>query len=578
MKLRRQLECVFFVFTLVLSVLAVPTTTYAADSVKSSLTAVVNYITEEIEVTKKKEMQTIYYTDKYNGEKTVWEEAYIESDTKASIDFSYASSSKGLTISVTEDTKKEPVAVTVEARLNRFGASLSGTVVTGDGGSIVANDWTAINKLMTCISDVNKWEYGFLCFYIGKGSKTVPLTASNVSQYVQYKKGVTGEWHSILDLNLNKYAAKGATLYFRVRPVNNVASSGELELGRASKEVRIKYVKQANAPKISINGSDKKISLAKTMEYRVSINGKQFGEWVKVADAHMTGTRVNIIYLKDLKTAVSGPIWAYSENNADQKIQVRVAATAKKIPSKITTISLNAATTPSVDAKAGIEFTLVKATTLDQGIMVTNHASGVASTIEVAVIPGETTNLTSRTVKWTTIKAGKSAVIKKSVIDKGDRIVYRTSSIKDDVKTTANEFTVSSEVGTLLKKDFPTPLSQLLTLSNASATYEKTQPSAMIQASIEASGSGYKLIVAKPALESEVTVTIDAAVVNIADQAAVKATASGANHSGISVSGAKIKDGKTTLTITFSTKVAAGTSQWVIAIDDMKKDFTIEYK
>ncbi|MDD5934741.1 MAG: hypothetical protein PUC65_04115, partial [Clostridiales bacterium] len=361
MKQFKQLAALFLAFALVIGLFSVPTVAYAEEKLEettlSESNVTVDYVTEEIVVTKDAK-DSIYYTTKYaekNHAKTEWDTAYVVAATGAAIDFSNTAANKKITYYLTNDITKKPIEVNINPQETTLVVDFSGVAKTTVKSKVkVEADWTGINALTAGYTkfnptNSNPWTYGFLCASIKDADKkAVALTKDQVQKYLQFKKGSAGAWKSVTELDVRKYAANGAQLYFRIAPTNDeVASGSALRLGRASKEVKVTYKKQAKAPKLTIKGDTKQVSLTKTMEYRVGTatgGATVFGSWIKVADHHMNGTKVKTTYLKDLLTA-SGAPWNYDESEAGQVIQVRTAATDKAVASKINTVKLNAVET-----------------------------------------------------------------------------------------------------------------------------------------------------------------------------------------------------------------------------------------
>lgn len=530
MKQFKQLAALFLAFAMVVGVFSVPTVAYAAE--KTSVTAKVNYETEEIEVPKSAN-QTIYFTTKYNTKNpasTVWDEAYVQTATKASIDFSNVAA-KGGTYYVTDDIEKEPLDVKIQAQESTLAVAFSGVANTTAKSKIkVQANWEDVSKVMAGYSNdlKNPWTYGFLCVAVKGADKSyVKVSADEVKNYLEYKVGATGKWKSITTLNLKKYIAAGAQLYFRIKGTNDTVTSGSALtlLGRTSKEVKVTYTKQANAPKLTIKGDTKQVALTKTMEYRVATTSGdsiEYGNWISVKDNHMTtdGKKVNTVYLKDLLKA-SGSAWSYDESTAGQSIQVRTAATDKAVASKVRTIKLNAVPTPSVSTSSGISFELVKNTTYDKGIKVTNNAT--AGAIQVAVVSGDSTKINlndTKTVKWTTIaansaKGAKSTIIKGTALEAGDRIIYRYATVKDNTKTAANEFMVSSKAVEYDYKKNLTLAVQSLTPGTVSVSTGKDI------VTVEAT-TGNAINVVYTSTPGAVKFTVELLGTNIADKSAVK--------------------------------------------------------
>ncbi len=584
MKQFKQLASLFLAFALVVGLFSAPTVAYAEDTKAYEGRVEVDYTSENLIVTKTAN-QKVYYTTKWtetSHAKTVWDEI-IDSSTSVIIDFSWTSPSKDVTFYITDDPANKPISVEIKAQEKNLAVMFSGVANTTTSSKLkLAHDWSALNQSMGI--DPSTWSYGFLCAAVKNGQTYVALTTGQAMNYLQFRKGLSGDWQPIQDLDVSQFATNGAQLYFRLGPTNNkVASGSSIALGRASKEVKVSFGKQANAPKVTINGDTKEIKLGKTMEYRVgtitSGGALDFGtnKWVAVSDNHMDGTKVKTTYLKDLLTKpVSGSTWNYSEDKAGQVVQVRVAATEKAIASKIRTIELNKVTAPIVSTSSGIEFALVKSTTYADGIKVTNNCT--AGAIQVAVVSGSPADVNAKSIKWTTIAAKKdqtkSVVLKGTALAAGDRIIYRFASVKDDTKTPANEFMVSSNYVEYLKSNLPlaeqsitvTGLTKVTapdTVTATSSAIAAGQALIKVTNSSTAAALAYTVNVAGTNISSSATVTVEC--VNGMTDSATKVAASTVK---LAADGKIGETGKLKLTLTDA--AAAGDTFFRVKVDGYK--------
>jgi hypothetical protein len=592
MKKFKQLAALFLAFAMVIGVFSKPTVALAALTATSLTDSdiTIDYVNERIDVAS---TETVYYATKWTETThatTNWDESYTLDANHQTIDFSTTSASKDATFYITDDTDKSPIKVTVKAQETTLAVAFSGTADTTVKSKIkVATNWASVSSLLNGYSSTTSdpWAYGYLNVTIGKGDLAKALTKAEVNTYLQFRKGTTGDWQSISALDVRKFTAYGAQLYFRIKPTNTTtvtSGSAITTLGRASKEVKVTYTKQANAPKVSITGDTKQIKLSKNQEYRTfttSGGNRTYTDWVKVADEHVTGTTVDKVYLKDLVVAASGAAWNYNANNAGQGVQVRVAATDKAIASKVQTIELNKATTPSVGSGSAIELTLVKNTTFEKGITVKNTTTG--SAIQVAVASGTAFDVNNtKEVKWVTVLPGKSAVLAGTALAAGDRIIYRAATIKDDSKTSANEFVVSSDYGTYLKSSF-TLATQTFTLDSATpkATVTTVSPSAVITGN-----SPYTVTVTNTASASAITVSIAVTTTNVVAGTPVITCVSAANDSATTATATKVKllaDGAFQATsgklkITIAADASAETKIFRVTLDGKKTYVTVDFK
>ncbi len=553
MKQFKQLASLFLAFALVIGLFSAPTVAYAEDKEPAYKGKVEIDYSQEILTVDRTENQKVYYTTKWtegSHAKTVWDEAIYYTDY-ALIDFSWTSPTKDVTFYITDDPINKPTSVVIKAQEKNLAVMFSGVAKTTASSKLkLAHDWSALNEVMGVYE--SDWAYGYLCAAIKNGQTYTPLTPDEAFDHLQYRKGLTGDWLPILYLDVSEFAANGTQLYFRIAPIvpdREVVSSSSIVLGRASKEVKVKFSKQANAPKVTINGVTKEIKFGKTMEYRVGTitsDGRLvFGdnEWVAVSAKHMDGTKVKTTYLKDLLKSASGSAWDYSEDKAGQVVQVRVAGTEKAIASKIRTIELNKVETP-VATSSAVAFELVSKTTYDQGIKVTNNCTTAA--IQVAVVSGSPTDLNAKAIKWTTIAAKgdktKTVTIKGKDLEGKDTILYRFATVKDDSKTPEDEFKVSSKAGEYKFRDKLKLEDQKIQVTGVSKT--KGPDTATVSCGAITGGDQ---ITVKSATAGAIEVSVELKGTNIADNSSFSIECVSAMGSTTGASSDKVKlvaDGK----------------------------------
>jgi hypothetical protein len=593
MKQFRQLAALFLAFAMVIGVFSTPTVASAEGTLTSTTLGTggevtIDYVNEKLEI-KKESGDIIYYSFKYaekSHTKTVWETAYNESDTKATVDFSNTGATKAVKVYLTDDKEKKPYEVEIKAQETTLAVAFSGVANTTTKSRIkVVNDWTALTAKMAGYSTAtvnNPWSYGYLCITVGKGTAAKAITADE-AKYIQFRKGTTGQWKSLEDLDVRKFTAYGAQLYFRIKADNDgavVTGAAITVLGRPSKEVKVTYTKQANAPKISINGATKEVKLTKTQEYRVYTTSEGLkvpGSWIKVADNHMDGTKVKKVYLKDLFTATGSP-WTYNEELEGQGIELRVAASDKGSASKVAKVALNKAITPDVSTDGAITFTLVDKTTFAKGITVKN-VSGPA--IQVAVVTGDAFDVNNtKVVKWASVAPGKSKILSGKVLATGDKIIVRNATIKDNTKTPTNEFVVASDYATIDKATRFVLADKSFAVTNP--VINPTVPNTNVTAI--GSGLNYTVTVTNTASPAAITVVADVTTANVAigtpSDKCVTAVGSDttAPEAGISASANKftITGGKITFKITDEAEF--GTRYFKFTIDGVVAYVTLVYK
>jgi hypothetical protein len=173
------------------------------------------------------------------------------------------------------------------------------------------------------------------------------MTTSGNAKYpadfddLEWKKSVSGDWLASSSLTvpqLEKFQIKGATLYFRIKPIsdNENTVAGTFPDGskgrRASAEVKLKIEKKSTPIVAGIDGSKFTAAIKYGKEYRVYIDGATVPayDWVKVYDR-----AAKPIPLADIiNNGSNGTTNPFEE----MLIEIRDYSTAKKPASKISQI------------------------------------------------------------------------------------------------------------------------------------------------------------------------------------------------------------------------------------------------
>lgn len=295
----------------------------------------------------------------------------------------------------------------------------------------------------------------------------------------------------------------------------------------------------------------------------------------------MVGTKVNTVYLNDLLKSPT-ETWDYKEGNAGQGIELRNVATSKTIASKTASVVLNKATAPTVGSGAAIQFQLVKSTTYDKGIKVLNTSTSPA---QVAVVSGGSFDVNQSTqVKWVNVSAGKSITLNGAMLAKGDIIIARTATIKDNPKTTTDEFVVSSHYEEYkFKTELPLLLQKFVvsTTPTVTSSVVGVTPSAIVVGT-----SPYEVTVTNTASPSAITVVLDVTTENIAAGTPKIACVTAAYDAASVITTKKVKlltagtftasAGK--LKITIAQDAIAETKIFQVTIDGKKSYITVNFK
>lgn len=251
-------------------------------------------------------------------------------------------------------------------------------------------------------------EQGYLYFYT-LDSKSKQATAVSPST-IQWRKGTSGYWTDEEDTSVSDYLQafkdKGSTIYFRLK------SDGKAWV---SKEVKLAYKKQANAPKLTYSTQGNTVTLKAGQEYQIKVGNGEWSDWINVSKAHGASTRkvaldklyTNFSQVKEECTTVSlGAIYTEDESIS---INVRTAANESKntIASKTSNVRLTVPTTS--DTAIGVTESAITVAYKDaedpaEGLTLKNNTE-VDYEFGITIEGKEPT-------KWRVVKAGKEISIK----------------------------------------------------------------------------------------------------------------------------------------------------------------------
>lgn len=246
-------------------------------------------------------------------------------------------------------------------------------------------------------------EYGYLAASVGKQPKEVSLVASKDAIEVKINDGnwtvfstALGSAEEAINKKLHMLGQNGSTLSFRIKGTTTAW---------ASKEAKVKALSPAKGPSVKIDVAKDTTSIKTGMEYQVVKSGEALKSTWNVS------TEKKGLSLADLKLGTTEA----------KDVAVRTAATAKKLASKVTKVTVNkpgdaltidggkfestgAAIKKGNDVVAVLESNL--AYNITKGANLTNVS---ALDIEYALVKEGTT---ADKVKWSTVKASKDPVKK----------------------------------------------------------------------------------------------------------------------------------------------------------------------
>lgn len=323
----------------------------------------------------------------------------VKFESGDSFDISWVNRKKDQVLCVSTGSSIEeikPATVDLKAQ-DTLMASYSGTVSAEDA------------KKANIVGDTDN---GYLTFNTGTKKEPVAATAGAV----QYRT-VNGSWDSAEDIELARYAAKGATLQMRVAPNDDTKTP-------AGKIVNVKIKAKAKAPNVTVNYNDKLVSVPKSVQYSVD-NGTTW------KDATTKKETVGLGMFE----------W---DGTADKTVYFRTAGTEKKASSKIKYVTIKKEDTSFValespvsggalvavpDVKANkLDVRYKTAYKKDSGLVFTNTTDNMYQ-----VAYAKKTDIDGYTsANGTTLKAVSSAAI---VAKSAKKVTWATVTAQDVTKS-----------------------------------------------------------------------------------------------------------------------------------------------
>lgn len=404
----------------------------------------VDYEFEEMEITAGQNT-VIYYSDVSNA--VAWEEVEVGSDGKAVFDISWVKPNYTTRVYVKGDKDSLVTARYIEAQ-EKLSAEFVGDISAADVVDI--DTWKQVYKKYPSFTS----ETGYILFFTKQGGAD---TAYFDVENIEWRKGTYGNWQSFDKLNLSQMNAKGASLYFRIKAVNDADTQDKISGHRYSSEARVTLQKLAAAPTVSVNNATMTLTLRNGMEY--SLNDK---DWtliptyskkatgndvaVPVVDFDIlptTNQRVTTVAVPlvldvaanrkiDATIVTQNPGKYEVEKNEDGELTgiyvfARMAAGQRKSASKTTKVLIPfAKADPDIANDITVEYQKTKKG--DSGVILTNNTDTVDGVNYQYAIVDDPDNLTPEELselKWSTLKAAKSVKVSSTKALTGKYLIFR---------------------------------------------------------------------------------------------------------------------------------------------------------
>lgn len=407
----------------------------------------VNYEYEEIQVTGGGN-SIIYYTDNANA--VLWEEAAVGADGKATFDISWVKPGLTTRIYIKGDKDTLVTARYIEAQ-EKLSAEFVGNISAADVVDIdvwkeVYKDYPAFNS-----------QTGYVLFFTKQGGAE---TAFFDVEMIEWKKGDNGNWQPFKDLDLGEMNAKGATLYFRIRAVNDEDSADGISGKRYSASAKVFLQKTAAAPSVNVNNAAMSLGIRNGMEY--SLNNKDWylvpvyaksatGDAVAVPVVDFdilptTNQRISTVAVplvlrvaanvkidESLITANPGK-YEYATDEDGNKtgiyVYVRTAASERKSASKTTKLLVPFATSePDIAKDITVTYQNTKGGT--SGLVLTNHTTATDPVNYQYAVVDDPDNLTAEELSelsWFSLKATKTLKVSSTRALTGQYLIFRVAA------------------------------------------------------------------------------------------------------------------------------------------------------
>lgn len=406
----------------------------------------VNYEYEEM-VVDAGQNTVIYYADNANA--NIWEEAEVAGG-KAVFDISWVKAGVTTRVYLKGDVDSLVTARYINAE-EKFSADFVGDISAADVVDVEnwKNEYSQYPQFTS--------ETGYILFFTKKGGAE---TAYFDMENIEWKKGTSGNWRDFAELNLAEMNSKGATLYFRIKAVNDEDTADKISGARYSSDAKIFLQKKAIAPTVNVNNATMSISIRNGMEY--SLNEE---DWylvptyskaatgndvsVKVEDydilpttnQRITTLAVPFVLDVDANRKIDATLVADNPDKYEVKkneageivgiyVYVRTAAGERKSASKTETVLIPfAKAVPDIANDITVEYQKTKSGT--SGLILTNNTTtkdGVDYQYAVVDDPDNMTGEELSELKWSTLKTTKTVKLSSSRALTGKYLIFRVSA------------------------------------------------------------------------------------------------------------------------------------------------------
>lgn len=420
----------------------------------------VNYEYEEM-IVECGQNTMIYYSD--NSTATVWEEAERRADGTAVFDISWVKPGLTTRLYIKGDKDEIVKARYIEAQ-EKLSAEFVGDISAADVVDIA--EWKKVYENYPAFNS----RSGYLLFFTKQGgAETAYFDVENI----EWRKGTSGNWRPFAELDLNQMNAKGATLYFRIKAVNDEDTADGISGKRYSAEAKVFLQKISLAPTVNVNNAAMSLSIRNGMEY--SLNSK---DWflvptysknatsdavsvpvedydilpttnqrvITVAVPLVLGVSANQKIDADL-VAANPDKYEVEKNEAGEVvgiyIYVRTAAGQRKSASRIEKVLIPfSSTEPDIANDITVVYQNTKSGA--SGVMITNNTDAKTGKNYQYAIVDDPDNLTPEELselKWSTLKATKTLKVSSTRALTGKYLIFRVAAeSKNELPSTYEKY------------------------------------------------------------------------------------------------------------------------------------------
>lgn len=378
---RRILRLTAFLFLMLIFTMILPKHAEAASGI---FVKEINYEKNTITLQLNSGDTEAYFSD--SGKKK-WEAVpgKISSDRTITMDISWVPVTKNYVMTFKGDSSTSVISVTIPKQISNFKAT-----------------YNKVKGLMT---------------FSNTGSRTI-----------QWRKKGSTTWNTVntstISAEMNHLCTNGATVYFRLAPINGNAS---LAGSRPSKEVTVTISKKASAPSVTVDGSAFTIAVKKGMAYRTLYADGTTSNWTTVS------SNTNLL----LKNIAPGVLNTSNPDQAAVTLQFRTNATSTNQVSKITTVKIPVQEdAPDADTY-GISLNYTSSTTMTLQV----KAASTTSPFEYTIV-GKDKELNYQKASWTAITSSNAVSLNKDTAPVGCHIYVRKKSKN---VSTSDDFTLASK-------------------------------------------------------------------------------------------------------------------------------------